>query len=54
MHVLDLSTYVWRLIELSGKKEKKSAKSKTAGKLADVEMEADTSSTTKTQGYYLL
>lgn len=37
MHCLDLSSQVWRLVELSGKKEKKVAKSKSKNESAEDE-----------------
>lgn len=50
MHILDLSTFVWRLVELSGKKEKKSGKSKSGGKSVDVEMEEEAATASQAQG----
>lgn len=52
MHVLDLSTFVWRLVELSGKKEKKSGKSKSSEKSIDEEMD-DASSAAQSQGRHI-
>lgn len=50
MHILDLSTFVWRLIELSGKKEKKTGKSKSSGKSIDEETLEHTTASAQTQG----
>lgn len=48
MHMLELSTATWRLIELKGKKDNKPLKSK------DIDVEMDASSTSTSHGEYLI
>lgn len=50
MHSLDLSSQTWRLVELTGKKDKKSTKDKVTD---DNNEEMETSTTSAPQGIYL-
>lgn len=55
MHALELSNQVWRLIELSGKREKKSLKTKTENKSkVDEKMELAETSQVSTDGVFTM